>query len=160
MCVHHTICSIFCSWIQIFQFSYSLFLLSGRHRLPHFCLRDFSFWLGTSYRLKFTNIRRENSGAALIFLDLLSWISRFDLRDFSFWLGTSYRLKFTIIRSIYFWLSLDFWFLDLEFLELQIYFWTLGQGWVHFYISTSDFLEIEIYYIKKHLFLELYFIWI
>jgi len=32
-----------------------------------------------------------------------------NLHHFSVTVPTSYRLKFTIIRSIYFWLSLDFW---------------------------------------------------
>ena len=73
-----------------------------------FDLRDFSFWLGTSYRLKFTYIRRENSGFLELDISNSFNIERFDLRDFSFWLGTSYRLKFTIIRGSFFSLKKKF----------------------------------------------------
>ena len=63
------------------------------------------------------------------FLEQYSWIENFqssfgclldvNLHHFSVTVPTSYRLKFTIIRSIYFWLSLDFWILDLKFLSLD-----------------------------------------
>ena len=70
-----------------------------------------------------------------------------NLHHFSVTVPTSYRLKFTILRRENFWI----WSWNWEFPEL-IWLLTWCKS-APLFSNCPDFLQIEIYYNKKHLFL-------
>jgi len=74
-----------------------------------------------------------------------------NLHHFSVTVPTSYRLKFTNIRRENFWIQI---FISLRFLDLELIWLLTWCKSAPLFSNCPDFLQIEIYYNKKHLFLE------
>ena len=115
--------------------------LSKRTDFCTFVLKS-AFGVPTCYRLKFTNIRRENFWIQ-IFLDLDLWkfvelsLSSRGKSPFCVMTIPFLRTDFLQIEIYYnkkhLFLDLDFWILNLEFLELSLRFGALSRvGKVHF----------------------------